>query len=129
MWCYQQNWDKVCNFEVWSSYCGENELLELSFVDTELYLIKVLQSNSTSTTFDKLRYELYCKKSKTLYDLLLTSRSLQGHLERCYYVISEVLNLISKAKSLEPTVHGWESFEAYLIPSKRKITLYDCMRM
>ena len=42
---------------------GENELLELSFVDTELYLVKVLQSNSTSTTFSKLQYELYCPPS------------------------------------------------------------------
>ena len=103
---------------------GENELLESSLVDAELYLIKVLQSNSASTTFDKLRYELYRKKRKKfLYNLLPTSRSLQGHLECCYYVINESLNLISKAKSLEPTVYGWESFEAYLLPSKREVTL------
>ena len=67
---------------------GQNELLESSFVDAELYLIKVLQINSTSTTFDELRYELYRKRNKTLYDLPPTSRSLQGHLERCYYVIN-----------------------------------------
>ena len=67
---------------------GENELLESSFVDAELYLINVLQSNSTSTTFDELRYELYRKRSKTLYDLPPTSRFLQGHLEQCYYVIN-----------------------------------------
>ena len=42
---------------------GENELLELSFVDSELYLVKVLQSNSTSTTFNKLQYELHCPPS------------------------------------------------------------------
>ena len=42
---------------------GENELLE-SFTDAELYHIKVLQSNSTSATFDELRYELYSKKKK-----------------------------------------------------------------
>ena len=47
---------------------GENELLQSSFADAELYLIKVLQRNSTSTTFDELRYELYGKKIKTLYD-------------------------------------------------------------
>ena len=52
---------------------GENELLESSFVDAELYLIKVLQSNSTSATFDELRYELYRKRNKTLYDLPPTS--------------------------------------------------------
>ena len=102
---------------------GENELLESSFVDAELYLIKVLQSNSPSTTFDELRYELYRKKNKTLYDLPPTSRSLQGHLEWCYYLINESLNLLSKAKSLEPTVYVWESFEAYLLPSKREASL------
>ena len=46
---------------------GENELLESSFVDAELYLIKVLQSNSPSTTFVELRYELYRKKKKKLF--------------------------------------------------------------
>ena len=102
---------------------GENELLESSFVDAELYVIKVLESNSTSTTFDELRHELYRKKSRSLYDLPPVSRSLQGHLERCYYVINESLNLLSKAKSLEPTAHGWESFEAYLLPRKREVTL------
>ena len=91
---------------------GENDLLESSFVDAELYLIKVLRSNSTSTTSDVLRYELYRKKKKekkkkkTLHDLPPTSRSLQGHLERCYYVINESLNLLSKVRSLEPTVYG-----------------------
>ena len=66
---------------------GENELLESSLVDAELYLINVLQSNSTSTTFDELQYELYRKRNKTLYDLPPTSQFLQGHLEQCYYVI------------------------------------------
>ena len=61
---------------------GENELLQSSFADAELYLIKVLQRNSTNTTFDELRYELYRKKIKTLYDLPPISRSLQGHFER-----------------------------------------------
>ena len=105
---------------------GENELLE-SFTDAELYHIKVLQSNSTSATFDELRYELYRKKKKKkkkiLYDLPPTSQSLQGHLERSYYVINESLNLLSKAKSLEPTAYDWEGFEAYLLPSKREITI------
>ena len=55
---------------------GENELLESHLVHAELYLIKVLQSNST--TFAELRYELYRKKKKVLYDLPPTSRSLQG---------------------------------------------------
>ena len=104
---------------------GENELLVLD-VDAELYLIKVLQSNSTSTTFAELRYEL-CrkkkKKQKKLYDLPTISRYLQGHLEQSYYVIDESLNLLSRAKSPEPTVYGWESFEADLLPSKREITL------
>ena len=61
---------------------GENELLQSSFADAELYLIKVLQRNSTSTTFDELRYELYGKKIKTLYDLPPISRSLQRHFEQ-----------------------------------------------
>ena len=63
------------------------------------------------------------KKKKTVYDLPPTSRSLQGHLEQCYYLINESLNLLSKAKSLEPTVYVWESFEAYLLPSKREASL------
>ena len=42
---------------------GENELLVLD-VDAELYLINVLQSDSTSTTFAELRYEPYRKKNK-----------------------------------------------------------------
>ena len=37
-------------------------------------------------------------------------------------MINESLNLLSKAKSHEPTVYGWESFEAYLLPSKREVT-------
>ena len=37
-------------------------------------------------------------------------------------MISESLNLLSKAKSLEPIVYDWESFEAYLLPSKREVT-------
>ena len=72
-----------------------------------------------------MNYDLNCiaKKKKTLYDLPPTSRSLQGHLERHYFVINESLNLLSKAKSFEPTVYGWESFEAYLLSNKREVTL------
>ena len=72
-----------------------------------------------------VNYDVNCiaEKNKTLYDLPPTSQSLQGHLERCYYVINESLNLLSNAKSLEPTVYSWESFEAYLLPSKREVTL------
>ena len=72
-----------------------------------------------------MNYDMNCieKKKKTLYDLSPTSQSLQGDLERCYYVISESLNLLSKAKSLEPIAYDWESFEAYLLPSKREVTL------
>ena len=47
---------------------GENELLE-SFTDAELYHIKVLHSNSTSATFDELRYELYRKKKKKKFSM------------------------------------------------------------
>ena len=36
---------------------------------------------------------------------------------------NESLNLISKAKSLEPTEYCWESFEAYLLLSKKEVTL------
>ena len=50
---------------------GENELLE-SFTHAELYHIKVLQSNSTSATFDELRYELYRKKKKKKKKILYT---------------------------------------------------------
>ena len=83
------HWDKVCSFEILSymylKHFGDSELLESSFVDAESYLIKVIQSNSTSTTFDELRCELYCKtKQKNLYDLPFTLQPLQGHLERCY---------------------------------------------
>ena len=38
-------------------------------------------------------------------------------------MINESLNLLSKAKSLEPTAYDWEGFEAYLLPSKREITI------
>ena len=74
-----------------------------------------------------MNYDMNCiakkKKKKILYDLPPTSQSLQGHLERSYYVINESLNLLSKAKSLEPTAYDWEGFEAYLLPSKREITI------
>ena len=85
------------NLHMYLKFFGENKLLELSFVDSKMYLIKVLQSNSTITTFNESRYELYRKKNKTLYDLL-TSRSVQEHLEKCYFVINESLNLLSTKK-------------------------------
>ena len=45
-------------------YFGENKLLESSFIDAEMYLVKVLQRNSTSTTLMNCNKNSVARKAK-----------------------------------------------------------------
>ena len=62
----------------------------LSYRNAEQYLAKVMYSSSNCTTFDELRYKIYTSKKKSI-------TSIQSHLDRCYFLINQDINLISDA--------------------------------
>ena len=68
--------------------------IKSQFENPEKYLVAVLQKNSKSENFDKLRYEQYTDKSKSLTELAPTFSSIEGHLSRCYYVVYDSITVL-----------------------------------
>ena len=70
----------------------------LSCRNAEQYLVKVMYSSSNCTTFDELHYEIYTSKKRSINELPPTLESIQSHLDRCYFLINQYINLIFDAK-------------------------------
>ncbi|NQY43710.1 MAG: hypothetical protein HRT87_10240 [Legionellales bacterium] len=89
-----------------------------SFRKAEIYLVKVLHSSSSCETFDELRFDMYVNKKTSLADLPPTSSSIQGHLQRCYFVIRQCLSLLDGNFEKEPNDYGWELNDGVMLPCK-----------
>ena len=76
---------------------GSNDCTERQFQHAEEYLIKVLQKDSASSNFGSQRYEQYMKKV-SLIEFPPTSNTINGHLERPYYVANTCVNLLNGKK-------------------------------
>jgi len=63
---------------------GENTFVT-DLAQAEKYLVNVVHAKSTCATSDKLRYNIYTSKNKTLTELPPTSSAIRGHLLRCHY--------------------------------------------
>ena len=83
-----------------------DDCLERKFQNTEEYSIKVLQKNSASLNFDVLRYEQY-KKKLPLVKLPPVSSTVNGHLQRSYYVVNTCVDLLNGKKLLNPPSYSW----------------------
>ena len=92
--------------------------IKSQFENPEKYLVAVLQKHSKSENFDKLRYEQYIDKSKSLTELAPTSSSIKGHLSRCYSVVYNSINVLKVTGSLDPFVYGWKSTHNGFLPEK-----------
>ena len=72
----------------------ENELSVEAAELAEQYLIKVVQPKSTCVTFNELRFDMYWPRKTTYVNLPPSSHSLQGHLQRCFFIIRVAMNLL-----------------------------------
>ena len=76
--------------------------------DPEMYLLqfgegeKVIQPKSKYSSFDELRCNLYLNKKKSISELRPTSRLFESHLDRCYMLIYNNINLLKELPSLKP---------------------------
>ena len=96
----------------------------LSYRNAEQYFVKVIYSSSNCTTFDELRYEIYTSKLKSINELPPTSESIQNHLDRCYFLINQYINLIYDAKvDLGQYLYGWKRGATETLPVKNMKTL------
>ena len=80
-----QPWSKILLCSSESAYFDRLRIDgDLSYRNGKQYLVNVIYSNSSSTTFDKLGYETYMKKS--INKLPPTSESIQRHLDCCFFL-------------------------------------------
>ena len=77
-------------------------------------MIKFLQPQSSCTTFDELRFEMYSIKS-------LTSRS--HSTQRCYYLIRQCISLLKDIPYMDPSDYGWSDNHGYFLPEKQLLPL------
>ena len=75
---------------------------------SEKYLVQVLKPNSTCTTMDDLRYEMYHQsKVRDLHSLPHTSADLHLHILRCLYISYTQMHCLQNV-TVDPTNYGYE---------------------
>ena len=112
------------NPEIYLQMFGEEEFGDTSFKQAEKYLVQVVETGSKCSSFDDLRYHMYINKRKSIPELPPTSRSLRGHLERCYYLICLCSTLLDpNSFQLNPCRHGWESVNSVMCPKKYRLAM------
>ena len=91
----------------------------------EIFLVKVIKSNSEATNFTDLRKELFhSSKSATHLKLPPTSEGLRPHILRAYYNTQIIVNLLTEDQNhISPLEFGYELQEELMVPttSWRKI--------
>ena len=115
------------NPEMYLLQFGEGDRSRASYNNAEKYLIKVIQPNSKCSSFDELRYNLYLNKKKSISELPPTSRLIESHLDRCYMVIYNNINLLKECPLLNPLLYGWAIQENELLPVKLMLPLPSCL--
>ena len=99
----------------------EDRLTESTAELAEAFLTKVLQPNTSSSTFNDLRIELYHKKS--LIDLPPTSHSITAHLQRCHFVCRQCILLLDSSFQEDPCDNGWVDDSGLILPAKHLLSL------
>ena len=83
---------------------------------SEQYLVQVLKPNSTCTTMDDLRYEMYHQsKVSDLHSLPPTSADLHLHILRCLYTTYTQMHCLQNI-TVDPTNYGYELKNGSLVP-------------
>ena len=62
-------------------------------------------------------------KKVSLVELPPTSSTINGHLERSYYVVNMCINLLNGKELLNPLDYSWRETPGGLLPNKRELTL------
>ena len=110
----------VCRPERFLSSFGESPVLsEADLHQAEQYLVHVwagARSKPTATTFDQLRLDIHRHAVVGLEELPPTSSVIWGHLRRAFYVIRNVLTLLTDASQLDPFDYGWINQDGMLLP-------------
>ncbi len=84
-----------------------------SFELAEEYLVKVLKPNTSCKTFNKLRGEILTQVStRNLFNLSCTSSSLQGHLNRSFYMVYMSDSALNK-DSFTSTNKFWMGYQCW----------------
>ena len=104
-------------------FAEEDQLTISDMKNAEKYLIKVLQPQSLCTSFDELRFEMYLARKISYIGLPPSSHSLQGHIQRCYYVIKQGISLLKDIPYMDPSDFGWSDNHGYFLPEKQLLPL------
>ena len=103
----------------------ENELSVEVAERTEQYLIKVEQPKSTGVTFSELRFDVYWSRKTPYVKFPPSSHSLQRHLQRCFFIIRMVMNLLDNQFEIDPLEFGWIEVDGYIVLNKQLLPLPD----
>ena len=103
----------------------KNELSVEAAEPAEQYLIKVVQPKSTCAIFNELRFDMYRSRKTPYANLPPSSHSLQGHLQRCFFIISMAMNLLDNQFEIDPLEFGWTEVDGYIVPNKQLLPLPD----
>ena len=89
--------DRACPEDYFQSF-GEKEFVSDEEIRlAEQYLIKVLHPGSKCKSFDDLLVECYMHKNISLLNLPPASRSVEGHILRCFYIIRQQTTLLAES--------------------------------
>ena len=91
----------------------------------EQYLIKEEQPKSTRVTFNVLRFDMVRSHETPYVKLPPSSHSLQGHLQRCFFIIRMAMNLLDNQFEINPLEFGWTEVDGYIVPNKQLLPLPD----
>ena len=107
-----------------NTFAESHDLSEESLKKAEEYLVRVWNGSgrkTSSQTFDQLRVENHVKSAtpKSLAQLPPTSSVIRCHIQRSFYIVHNVINLLNKCGPvLDPTSHGWFCDDSTLLPVK-----------
>ena len=110
------------NPEIYLAQFGESPELNTENIRlAEEYLVKVWDSRGKpkEQTFNDLRLRKYLHKNTSILDLPPTSRSVVGHIKRCYFIIRQNMSLLGNFYDDNPRNHDWiETADSLMVPDK-----------
>ena len=66
---------------------------------------------------------MYLTKKISYVDLTPSSHSLQGHIQRCHFVVRQGISLLDGITKLDPCNFGWAEVDGYILPEKQFLPL------
>ncbi len=105
-------------------FAESGELSDESSQKVEEYLVRVWTGSgrkTSSQTFDQVRLESHTKGAtpKPLPQLPPTSSVIQSHIQRSFFIVRNVVNLLNNhSPTLDPTDHGWFCDNGNMLPMK-----------